>query len=775
MIQPNLRVSFLRPATTQFEQDPVSEAHTHGDLRLRRVPEQTLVIATPWDKLQKPEGGIRGIATSTSFRRLVAKTMAKQFMTDVEQACAPFQFALSTRAGTDCVGHAVRVVTDHDPEMTVLSIDGIGAYDHVYRSSILSKLHEIPSLRSMLPFVRKTYARASTYWWSDKDGVSHRIGQHQGGEQGDPLMPLLFSLAIHNALAEVKEQLLDGEFLFAFLDDVYVLAKPDRIRTIYDLLSVKLSTMAGIQLHTGKTRTWNKAGVCPARMAELELSVWSHEGIKILGTPVGSAEFVQRLCEERIAQEEHLWQAIPWVPDLQSGWQILLQCASPRCHHFLRTLPPSESAWYARHHDAGMMEAMEEILGGLPGDEVQKGRAKEIATMPMRLGGLGLRSAARMAPAAFWASWADALPMISKRLPEVANRVTVELTEGQNLHGCVHELAVASEQLDRHGFVDRPGWADLQRGARPPVAVSVEPGEWQHGWQHHASSSSEYHYRETVMFAQSCASDMAHLRSHSGPGAGDVFHGSPTHHEFEVQPGLFRTLILERLRLPLHVTDVQCECGSTLDRMGRHRAACARSGRLKTRALPTERTLARVCREAGATVRRDVKLRDMNISVQSRDERAIEVLAMGLPIQQGAQLAVDITLRSALTTTGEPCPNGATTNGAALQLARHLKEAKYWELLEGDRCRLVVIGVETGGRFSPEAVSFVDALAAAKARDSPPVLRRSAHLAWRRRWMRMLAVSCGRSFAASLVAGPSDVWSGTDGCVPDLADLFLER
>ena len=50
--------------------------------------------------LQKPDGGIRGIATSTSFRRLVAKTLAKQFMSDVEKACAPFQFALSTRAGT---------------------------------------------------------------------------------------------------------------------------------------------------------------------------------------------------------------------------------------------------------------------------------------------------------------------------------------------------------------------------------------------------------------------------------------------------------------------------------------------------------------------------------------------------------------------------------------------------------------------------------------------------------------------------------------------------
>ena len=187
--------------------------------------------------------------------------------------------------------------------------------------------------------------------------------------------------------------------------------------------------------------------------------------------------------------------------------------------------------------------------------------------------------------------------------------------------------------------------------------------------------------------------------------------------------------------------------------------------------MPTERTLARVCREAGAVVRTNVKLRDMNIPVSATDERAIEVLAMGLPLHQGAQLAIDITLRSALTTTGEPCPGGATVNGAALQVARQQKEAKYRDLLEGHRCSLVVVGVETGGRFGQEAVDFVDSLAAAKARDSPRILHRSAHLVWRRRWMRMLAVSCARSFAVSFVSG-GDAWSGTDGRVPDLADLF---
>ena len=52
-----------------------------------------------------------------------------------------------------------------------------------------------------------------------------------------------------------------------------------------------------------------------------------------------------------------------------------------------------------------------------------------VASLPMRLGGLGLRSNARMAPAAYWASWADALPMIVERIPAVVDNVEAELAE----------------------------------------------------------------------------------------------------------------------------------------------------------------------------------------------------------------------------------------------------------------------------------------------------------------------------------------------------------
>ena len=69
---------------------------------------------------------------------------------------------------------------------------------------------------------------------------------------------------------------------------------------------------------------------------------------------------------------------------------------------------------------------------------------------------------------------------------------------------------------------------------------------------------------------------------------------------------------------------------------------------------------------------------------------------------------------------------------------------------------------------------FVADMASSRARDAPPVLRRSAFLAWRKRWTRMVSVSCARAFATSLVVGQCDAWAGVDGSAPDLADLYRE-
>ena len=85
----------------------------------------------------------------------------------------------------------LRAATDADPRLTILSVDAIGAYDHILRSAMLGRL--MPGARQILLFVRLSHAQPSTYGWFDEDGQRRAGSQAEGGEQGDPLMPLLFS------------------------------------------------------------------------------------------------------------------------------------------------------------------------------------------------------------------------------------------------------------------------------------------------------------------------------------------------------------------------------------------------------------------------------------------------------------------------------------------------------------------------------------------------------------------------------------------------------
>ena len=75
-------------------------------------------------------------------------------------------------------------------------------------------------------------------------------------------------------------------------------------------------------------------------------------------------------------------------------------------------------------------------------------------------------------------------------------------------------------------------------------------------------------------------------------------------------------------------------------------------------------------------------------------------------------------------------------------------------ILNVTRCRLVVVGLEVGGRWDEEGVRLIEALAYHKAETEPQLLRRSAWLSWRRRWIAALSVPAARAFAASQLELP---------------------
>jgi hypothetical protein len=153
----------------------------------------------------------------------------------------------------------------------------------------------------------------------------HLITQADGGEQGDPLMPALFSLGIHGALEATKAELLQGEDLYAYLDDIYVVCQPQRCRIVFDTLRHHLSEKAGIEINLGKCKVWNASGNEPPGIRQLGDDVWKGgvdtpiqmRGLMVLGSPLGSDEYVKEEGAKRNRKEREFLDLVVRVPDLQ--------------------------------------------------------------------------------------------------------------------------------------------------------------------------------------------------------------------------------------------------------------------------------------------------------------------------------------------------------------------------------------------------------------------------------------------------------------------------
>ena len=125
----------------------------------------------------------------------------------------------------------------------------------------------------------------------------------EGGEQGDALMPALFSVALKPALSAIQARLGPGELVVAYLDDIYLITAPENARRAYDITAEVLRQMCGIEVNQGKLVCWSRAGgAAPPGISALDTAdhtVWrgvagsvGGSGIVVVGVPVGDDEFV---------------------------------------------------------------------------------------------------------------------------------------------------------------------------------------------------------------------------------------------------------------------------------------------------------------------------------------------------------------------------------------------------------------------------------------------------------------------------------------------------
>ena len=114
---------------------------------------------------------------------------------------------------------------------------------------------------------------------------------------------------------------------------------------------------------------------------------------------------------------------------------------------------------------------------------------------------------------------------------------------------------------------------------------------------------------------------------------------------------------------------------------------------------------------------------------------------------------------------GSAWSRAADVDGVALGRTRDKHRGDYPELADGERARLLVLGSETFGRWDPEALRAIAVLARHKAEEAPALLRRSAALAWHRRWMGLLSVAAQTALAESILhPGSPQLTEHMGGC-----------
>ena len=108
------------------------------------------------------------------------------------------------------------------------------------------------------------------------------------------------------------------DFAVAFLDDLYVRTTKERARAACDAVTAEVEEHAGVRTHLGKLRAWCRGGgAAPPGLATLGREVWTADrreeenGLQILGTPVGTAAYVEARARERLEEEKRLLQELP--------------------------------------------------------------------------------------------------------------------------------------------------------------------------------------------------------------------------------------------------------------------------------------------------------------------------------------------------------------------------------------------------------------------------------------------------------------------------------
>ena len=629
----------------------------------------------------KKDGGIRPIAVGNLLRRLTSKCFNAGTADRAAARLGPHQLGVGVRGGLEAIVHTVRQLVEIGGEdLAVLQLDLKNAYNMASREAAFKEVEE--HFPDCLRWVLTCYNVEAELVFGD-----HIILSRSGFHQGDPLAGLLFSLVLQPIIDRIQAEVPSLKFNGWYLDDGTVVGTKEELRRVVDIIR-ELGPARGLHLSTAET-------VHPP--ARPKSTIWmfntnstepdpldrgipriQEAGFVLLGTPVGSPEFVEEKIRSRMEKVKLITDKLPLLQDAQTEFVLLRSCLSlPKMLYVLRTTDPTNLQELWRNYDDITREALNKILG-VPVNNTQWKQAQ----LQVDLGGLGLRAAEDHATAAYANSLLSSQDLKEKilDLPEEACPTNIP-------------AALLAQLSDKQG--EEATKENLLGVSQKAISLKIDLRSHQLLSEHITNTGVQR--------------DIARLASLGLPHSGDWLNVIPSPNlGLHLRSAEWITSAKYRLGCPVFPTSGKCSaCPQFSDKEGDHAISCGYQGERTARHNHLRDILYHTAVSAAlGPTREDRAL------IPGTEARPADVL---IPNWTGGKdTALDVTVINPLQTT--LVAQAATTPGHALTVAYNRKMTQSAEACRLEGIVFIPMAAETFGGWHESAVLQVKKLGSALAR-----------------------------------------------------------
>ena len=325
----------------------------------------------------------------------------------------------SIRGGCESVIHATSSLLHSagaSPDQLILQVDLDNAYNNVDRAHFISETRKhFPALSS---WVETAYGQSSHLFYQGR-----RLWSSQGTKQGDPLGGILFGLGLQPTINRILTEVPTLKANMWIMDDGTLCGSRDDLRSVISILEEE-GPGRGLFLNKSKSSIW-----CGNNFTNVDdplacgVPKASPSGLNLLGSPIGVSGFMVAEVHARVSKiEDVIVNRLSCIEDPQIQLCLLRSCLSiPKLMYTLRTCKPSVLKPVLDRFDDIIFNALESIVGSPLSHQ-----ARCQASLPVSLGGLGLRSASDHATAAFLSSVLQSKPTVDRILVNAPHLSTID-------------------------------------------------------------------------------------------------------------------------------------------------------------------------------------------------------------------------------------------------------------------------------------------------------------------------------------------------------------